>query len=169
MGLQLADQFRHNRKQVTDEADICDVSTDFTLRMPDASTTTVTLPRYRCGIVISTAGDPRSSMDELMESMAGRHGWAGGVWKFRAGHMPAPVFDMDESWLARPLGADGTTDGGPTLQFSNGTPRDQKVNRVTGSCVDPSQRYQVLPFPAVEDATLISDEGAVATSLLSHD
>ena len=146
---------------IADEADICDVSTDFTLRMPDTTTTTVTLPRYRCGIVISTAGDPRSSMDEIMESMAGRHGWAGGVWKFRAGHMPAPVFDMDESWLARPLGADGTTDGGPTLQFSNGTPRDQKVNRVTGSCVDPSQRYQVLPFPAVEDATLISDDGAV--------
>ena len=46
--------------------------------MPDDSTTTVTLPRYRCGIVVSTAADPRANMDEIMETMAGRWGWAGG-------------------------------------------------------------------------------------------
>ena len=145
---------------VSTEADFCDTSTDFTLRASDGSTSTATLPRYRCGIVISTAGDPRGAMDEILESMAGRSGWAGGVWRFRAGRMPAAVFDMDQSWLARRLQEDGTPEPGPTLQFSNGVAREAKVNRVTGSCVDPAQRYQVLPFPAIEDATLIATEGA---------
>ena len=145
---------------VSTEAEFCDTSTDFTLRASDDTTSTVTLPRYRCGIVISTAGDPRGAMDEILESMAGRSGWAGGVWRFRAGRMPAAVFAMDQSWLARKLQEDGTPEPGPTLQFSNGVAREAKVNRVTGSCVDPAQRYQVLPFPAIEDATLIATEGA---------
>lgn len=145
---------------VSTEADFCDTSTVFTLRDADDTTSTVTLPRYRCGIVISTAGDPRGAMDEILESMAGRSGWAGGMWRFRAGRMPASAFAMDQSWLARKLQEDGTPEPGPTLQFSNGVAREAKVNRVTGSCVDPAQRYQVLPFPAIEDATLIATEGA---------
>ena len=38
--------------------------------------------------------------------------------------------------------------------------RNTSVNRVTGTCVDDSQRYQALPFPAVQDATLIANEGS---------
>jgi hypothetical protein len=145
---------------VATEADFCDTSTVFTLRAVDNTTSTVTLPRYRCGIVISTAGDPKAAMEDILESMAGRAGWAGGVWQFRAGRMPASVADMGPSWLARRLQEDGTPEPGPTLSFTNGVPRETKVNRVTGSCVDPAQRYQVLPFPAVEDAVLIASEGA---------
>lgn len=144
---------------VATEADECDVSTDFTLRKPDTTTSVVTLPRYRCGMVVSTAADPRESMNELLESMAGRAGWAGGVWRFRAGRAPAAVFDLDESWLARRTQGDGTLETGPTLQFTNGVPREQKLNRVTGTCVDPDQRYQGLPFPGIEDAVLIAADG----------
>lgn len=145
---------------MAEAADVCDTSTEFTLRV-GASTSTVTLPRYRCGITISTAGDPREAMNEIVESMAGRSGWAGGSWRLKAGHMPTPVFDISESWLARPVQADGRTDTGPVIQFTNGVPREQKVNRVTGSCVNPAERYQVLPFPAVQDSVLITAEGAV--------
>ncbi len=144
---------------VATEAAFCDTSTTFTLRKADDTTDAVTMARYRCDIVVSTAGDPRGAMDEILESMAGRSGWAGGVWKFRAGRMPSSVFAMDQSWLAKRLQDDGTVESGPTLQFSNGVPRDGKVNRITGSCVDADQRYQVLPFPAIEDATLIASEG----------
>ena len=145
---------------VSDEADFCDTETDFTLRKSDGSTSITTLPRHRCGMVISTASDPSASMNEILASMAARSGWAGGVWRFRAGRMPASVFDMDQSWLARRLQDDGTPEPGPTLQFSNGVQRQNKVNRVTGVCVDPAQRYQVLPFPAVEDSVLIAAEGS---------
>lgn len=147
---------------VVEAANFADTSTDFTVRMPDTSTTDITLPRYRCGIVIASDSDPREAMQGILGSMAGRHGWDGGVWRFKAGMMPASVFDMDQTWLARPT-VDGKPTGEPTLQFLNGIPRDQKVNRVAGRCVDSAQRYQVLPFPAVEDATLIAAEGQTYT------
>ena len=147
---------------VVEAANFADTSTDFTVRMPDTSTTDITLPRYRCGIVIASDSDPREAMQGILGSMAGRHGWDGGVWRFKAGMMPASVFDMDQTWLARPT-VDGKPTGEPTLQFVNGIPRDQKVNRVAGKCVDSAQRYQVLPFPAVEDATLIAAEGQTYT------
>ena len=138
-------------------ANVCDESVDF----PVTGAPAVTLPRYRAGIVISTAADPRESMNELVEAMAGRHGWAGGTWRLMAGHMPAPVFAMDEAWLARRIGVDGGIEPGPTIAFTNGVPRGEKVNRVSGRCVDPAQRWQVLPFPAVEDPVLIAREGSV--------
>jgi hypothetical protein len=145
---------------VATEANFCDTSTLFTLRAADGTTNTVTLPRYRCGITISTAGQPRAAMDDILQTMAGRSGWAGGVWRFRCGRMPTSVADMGASWLARRLQEDGTPEPGPTMQFTNGVPREQKVNRVTGVCVDPDQRYQVLPFPAIQDSVLIAAEGS---------
>ncbi len=145
------------RADVVQAANVCDQSVDF----PVTGAEPVTLPRYRCGIVISTAADPRESMNEIIESMAGRHGWAGGVWRMMAGHMPAPVFNMTQDWLARRMQPDGAMEPGPTIQFSNGQSREAKVNRVSGRCVDPAQRFQVLPFPAVEDPVLIEREGQV--------
>lgn len=142
-------------------ADVCDVSTDFTLRKSPTVTEVVTLARYRCGIVIPTDGDPRAAMDDIFEAMAGRWGWAGGTWRMRAGHMATPVWDMQPQWVAQRLGPDGLpADGNPVVQWSSGVPRENKVNRVAGRCVDPDQRWQLLPFPAVEDAVLIAAEGA---------
>lgn len=151
-----------DEEQVAQEADACDIETDFTLRLPNLTTQTVTLPRYRSGIVIPTDADPRQMMDEIMESMAGRDGWEGGRWYFRAGRMPAPVGVLDQSWLARPIGPNGLDDGRATVRFSNGVQRQERVNRITGSCVVPSERYQLLEFPAVEDAVLIGRFGEVS-------
>lgn len=143
-------------------ADVCDVSTTFTMRLPDDSTEDVTMPRYRSGIVIPTDADPKAMMDEIIESMAGRQGWAGGIWRMRAGAMATPVWAMDSSWIAQRLDAEGNATGGAVVRISNGVPRDAKVNRVAGTCVDRMQRYQVLPFPAVEDPVLIAAEGEYA-------
>lgn len=140
-------------------AAVCDVGTVFTLRKSDGSTSTVTLPRYSCGIVIKSDSDPRASMDEIIETMAGRLGWAGGVLRLRAGTVAAPVFTLQPGWLAQRLGNDGRPQPEPVVRMSNGITRDQKVNRVSGRCIDPDQRYQVLPFPAVQDAVLIAAEG----------
>ena len=141
-------------------ATACDISTGFTLRKADGSTSVVTLPRHQSGIVIPTDADPRAMMDEIMEAMAGRNGWAGGTWRMRAGTMASSVWAMDASWIAQRLDSTGNADGTAVVRISNGVQRDSKVNRVSGACVDSTQRYQVLPFPAIEDAVLIAAEGA---------
>jgi hypothetical protein len=140
-------------------ADACDVETVFTERFPDNSTETVTLPRHRCGITISLDGDPRSAMDDIMASMGGRWGWAGGTWRFRAAVMSEPVFSLSDAVLAYRLDENGQIDDEPVIRAVAGTPREQRATRVTGSCVMPQERWQVLPFPAVEDPVLIAKDG----------
>jgi hypothetical protein len=139
-------------------ADVCDLSTAFTLTAPGGGTRTVTLPRYRCGITIPADADHGQSMAAILATMAGRDGWPGGVWRFRAGHMATPVAAIDESWLV--MGQEnGESDGDAVISAVQALPREQRINRVTGRCVDPSQRYQMLPFPAVEDAVLVAAKG----------
>lgn len=138
-----------------DAADFCDTSTLFTLGVDD-----VTLERYRCGIVLSTDADPRQNMNAIMESMAGRWGWAGGTLRMRCGRMATAVWAMDESWIAHQVGNGGQASDSPVVRITNGVPREEKVNHVAGTCVDPDQRYQALPYPAVRDEVLIAADGA---------
>ena len=142
-------------------ANVCDLSTVFPMRNAAGVLTNVTLPRYRCGIVIDLTGDPRAAMDEIFETMAGKWGWAGGTWRMRAGTSAAPVFAMDQSWLAQRMGPDNVPEPTSVMRISNGTSRENKVNAVSGRCVDQDQRWQTLPFPAVRDTTLIAAEGRV--------
>lgn len=136
-----------------------DIETTFTVRQADGSTTTVTLPRYRCGIVIPDGSDPREAMDDIMDTMAGKWGWAGGTWRFRCGVSAAPVFALTPDWVAQRLDAQGEPVGGAVVKISNGVAREGKLNTITGSCVDSDQRWQVLPFPAVIDPVLVAREG----------
>lgn len=142
---------------------ICAASTVFTMRLPDTSTTTATLPRYRCGMVC-TGEDPRGEMDAIIESMNGRLAWAGGELRMRAGAKATAAFAINSEWFMQPVQA-GEVDTGPVIQAAQAVQRDQRINRVTGQCVDPAQRYQMLPFPAVEDAVLIAAKGERTTEL----
>lgn len=142
-------------QDVIDAADECDVSTVFTLGADD-----YTLERYRCGIVISSAADPRQSMGDIMETMAGRWGWAGGTLRMRCGRMATPAWAMDQSWVAQQVGQGGQVAAGSVVKITNGVPREDKVNHVSGTCIDPAQRYQALPYPAVRDDVLIAADGA---------
>lgn len=146
-----------NTADVMAAANACDVSTTFTLT--GGSTGSVTLPRYRCGIVIPTDADPLQAMDDIMASMNGRYAWSGGVLRMRAGVLNTTAFSMDDSWLVEKVNARGQADGEPIITAAQAYTRAQRVNRISGTCVDPDQRYQMLPFPAVEDATLISAKG----------
>lgn len=141
------------------DANVCDTSTAFTLRKPGGSTEVVTLPRYRAGMVASTDADPRQVWGELLEAMAGRFGWQGGTLRVRCGALRPAVADIDESWVFRAAG-DGAGRDDAHVRIANGTAREAKVNAVTGSCVDPSQRWQVLPFPRVADPVLIARQGS---------
>ena len=142
-------------QDVIDAANFCDTSTTFTLGADD-----YTLERYRCGIVISSAADPRSAMGDIMETMAGRWGWAGGTLRMRCGRMATPAFALDETWVAQQVGQGGQASAGPVVRISNGVPREERVNSVAGTCIDPAQRYQALPYPTVSDDVLIAADGA---------
>lgn len=140
------------------DADVCDVATEFTLRAAGGATSTVDLPRYRCGYVVPTDGSPRQAFEEILESMAGRWGWGGGLLRMRAGAMRAAVDTIDQGWIWQRV-EDGQASAEPYVRIINGVPRENKLNAVSGTCVDPSQRWQALPFPAVRDAVLIAAEG----------
>lgn len=140
-------------------ANACDVATAFTLRPVGGSPTVVNLPRYRSGCVIPLGSDPREAMDEIIEAMAGRWGWAGGEWRLRAGALAATVDTVTPAWLAQRLGSDGAPEGEALVSITNGIPRDQRINRISGRCVNPDERWQVLPFPAVQDNVLIAAKG----------
>lgn len=140
-------------------ADACDVSTNFTLRMPDQSTQPYVSARHRVGTVIPLDSAPAEAWDELVRAMCGKWGWAGGELRVRAGARAATAFTLTESWVAQPLDETGSAGQEPVVRISNGTPRDDRVNRVAGSCMNPDERYQVLPFPAIEDAALIALDG----------
>lgn len=146
----------YSTADITAAATACDVSTVFPL-----STGNVTLPRYRCGITISAEADHAEAMDSIMETMAGRHGWSGGVWRMRAGALKATATSIDQTWLVNDSEG-GRPNTEPVISAVQTVPRTQQTNRVTGACVDPSQRYQVLPFPAVEDSVLVAAHGTRA-------
>lgn len=143
---------------ITAAADACDVSTTFTLRKPDGSTETVTLPRYRGGMTIPDDADHGEAMDALVQAMNGRHGWAGVVWRVRAGALATPVATVTRDWLVQDLSG-GRPGDDPVITAVQSVPRAQRFNRVSGKCIDPSQRYQLLPFPAVQDAVLVAAKG----------
>lgn len=144
-------------------ADVCDVSTVFTLRKADDSTEDVTLPRYRCGIVV-TGENPRAEMDAIVETMAGRWAWSGGQLRIRAGAMADPVATIDSTWYMQDA-TGGEIGGDAVISGANTVTRDQRINRVSGSCVDPDQRWQVLPYPAVSDDVLIASKGLRAAEV----
>ncbi len=139
-------------------ADVCDVSTGFVLTATGGGTTTETLPRYRCGITISAEADHAEAMGAIMETMAGGYAWAGGIWRMRAGAMVSPVATITEDWLVQDT-RNGKASDEPVITAVQTITRAQRFNRVTGSCVDPDQRYQLLPFPAIQDDALVTAKG----------
>lgn len=141
-------------------ANQCDISTTFTLRMPDTSTTSVTLPRHRCGITISSDADPKAVMDSIVDTMAGEWAFDGPELRLRAGVKASSVASIDQTWLVEayePGQEDEERD--PVISSTRSITREQRWNRVVGKCVDPAQRYQFLPYPAVSDTTLVSAKG----------
>lgn len=140
-------------------ADVCDVSTAFTVTNTGGGTSTVTLPRYRCGMTIPADADHGQALASLMQTMAGRDAWPSGAYRFRAGHMRAAVATIDETWLVSKLKPDGSMEEDPVVSVVHALPREQRINFVSGSCVDEAQRYQMLPYPAVKDSVLIAAKG----------
>ena len=149
----------YSMADVFSEANACDTSTVFTLTATGGGTSTVTLPRFRSGITVTSDTAPPQGLAAILETMAGDYGWAGGLFRFRAGRLGTSVFAMDTSWMVQGVDDGGEPDGESVISAVQALPREQRVNRVTGRCVDAVQRYQMLPFPDVEDAVLIAAKG----------
>ena len=54
-------------------------------------------PLYQCGIVCPLDADPSLTLGEIVESMGGQWGWAGGKLTLRAGVYRAPVAAIDKA------------------------------------------------------------------------
>jgi hypothetical protein len=153
--LQVADV---HTADVISAANASDASTTFTLRKSDGTTTTATLPRHRAGIVISDDADHAQSMAEIVEAMGGQTAVAGGVLRMRAAEMRASVATITQDWLVRDVEG-GEASGDAVISAVQTVPSTRRYNYVSGTCVDPAQRYQALPFPAVQDAVLVAAKG----------
>lgn len=139
-------------------ANACDTSTAFVLRKPDGSASTVTRPLYHGFITIPDDADKAQSMAALVDAMAGREGWAGGQWRLRAGVLGSTVATISQDWLVNAISS-GQPDEEPVISAVQSVQRTARYNFVSGRCTDPDQRYQLLPFPAVQDAVLVAAKG----------
>lgn len=139
-------------------ANACDTSTAFVLRKPDGSTSTVTRALYHGGVTIPDDADKAAAMASLVDTMGGREGWAGGQWRLRAGVLGTAVATITQDWLVN-VNSGGQPDDEPVITAVQSIPRTQRINFVSGKCTDPDQRYQLLPFPAVQDPVLVAAKG----------
>jgi hypothetical protein len=139
-------------------ANVCDTITAFVLRKPDGSTGTVTRALFHGGITIPDDADKPAAMASLVDAMAGRAGWSGGQWRLRAGVLGASVATITQDWLVN-NNTGGRPDDEPVISAVQSVPRTSRINRVSGRCTDPDQRYQLLPFPAVQDPVLVAAKG----------
>lgn len=110
---------------------------------------TTNLPLYTCGIVASLEADPWQTFQEMVESMAGKTGWAGGLLRVVAGVYRAPVATITEDWIS---------DAG-AVRIVPEPPTDEAVNIYRPTLADKAQAYTVVQAPEVRAATYITADG----------
>lgn len=125
-------------------ANACDVSTTFTTTAGNE-----VRPLYECGIVCPLDADPSETMEEIVESMAGKWGWAGGKLTLRAGVIRAAVADITEAWVSDKQAINILPQAG-TADLIN-------VQRPT--IADADQDYVAAPTAEVRYAAAITADG----------
>jgi len=103
--------------------------------------------RYTCNGTIDLNGTPKQLLSALLQSMGGTPIFTEGVWKIYAAAYQTPLeTTLDETWL----------NGG--ISFSVGPNKNDRINTMTGTYVDPDDHWAVKGFPAVTSATYIADD-----------
>lgn len=133
-----------NEAAFTSAANACDVSTNF---VTDSGTEV--RPLYQCGIVCPLDADPSQTLDEIVEAMAGRWGWAGGELTLRAGVYRAPVASIDKDWLTTMR----------AVEIVGQTPTADLVNIMRPSFADAAQDYVAAPAAAVTYTAAVTADG----------
>lgn len=77
-------------------ANACDVSHTYT----DSAGTSTTRAMFKCGYVAKLDVSPETHLAELVESMGGKWGWAGGRLRVRAGAYQAPVMTLTDACIS---------------------------------------------------------------------
>lgn len=131
--------------QINAAANACDVSTVFNL----AGGGSETRPLYQCGIVCGLDVNPDVWMDEIVESMAGRWGWAGGKIALVAGTYRAPVETITEDWIS---------DQGE-IEIVPQPSRNELVNVYRPSFFDAAQAYVQVPGSEIRSSSYITIDG----------
>jgi hypothetical protein len=125
-------------------ANACD--TDSTFTTADGP---VTIDTYRCGIVCRTDQDPWMTMGEIVESMAGRIGWSGGLLTWKAGMYSAPVETITEDWLG----------GQREIKIVPEPPTEEAINVYRPTISDEEQDYVAIPTGEVRATGYITADG----------
>lgn len=125
-------------------ANACDISTSFS-----TPTGAVVQPLFQCGIVCPLDGKPDDALSEIVESMAGKWGWAGGQLSVVAGAYRSPVFTITEDMIS---------DAGSIKIVPQG-PRVDLVNIIKATISDSAQNYVSAVMPQVRSAAYIAADG----------
>lgn len=125
-------------------ANACDVDTTFS-----APSGNVTMDTYQAGIVCKLDADPSATLSEMVEAMAGRWGFSGGVLTLVAGATRGTVATITEDWI---------TDASQ-ITITPAPPRSELVNAYRPNISNRLNKYQAEPAPPVIASTYVTDDG----------
>jgi hypothetical protein len=105
-------------------------------------------PRYACNGVITLSEVPKTIIEGLLTSFAGRCAFSGGSWRIHAGAWRAPSVALT---------ADHVREAGLTL--ATRVTMSSNFNGVRGQFVSPQNDWQPDDFPAYASAAYLAEDG----------
>jgi hypothetical protein len=105
-------------------------------------------PRYACNGVITLSEVPKTIIQGLLSSFAGRCAFSGGSWRIHAGAWRAPSVTLT---------ADHVREGGLTL--ATRVTMSMSFNGVRGQFVSPENDWQPDDFPAYASDVYLAEDG----------
>ena len=122
-------------------ANACDVMTSF------AGATAI--KTFTAGIVCRSDQAPDDNLNEIVEAMAGRWGFASGQLRVRAGNYRAPVASITEDWLS----------GAEDISIVPEPQADEAVNVLRPTIADAAVNYTATPTKPVRADAYITLDG----------
>lgn len=110
-------------------------------------TFTATERRYTVNGVVNLDDSPEDIISVFRESMAGTVAYIGGKWTMVAGAYQTPTYTIDEGVLVGPV------------EFTPKISRQDRFNTVKGFILTHRNRWQAADYPAVSDASYVSEDG----------
>jgi hypothetical protein len=107
-----------------------------------------TEPRYACNGVISLSEPPKTIIEGMLSSFAGRCAFSGGSWRIHAGAWAAPSVALN---------SDHVREGGLTL--ATRVTMSSNFNAVRGQFVSPENNWQPDDFPAYASDVYLAEDG----------
>ena len=102
--------------------------------------------RYSCNGTVDTQNSPREILTQLLTSLQGSLVYQNGKWTIYAGEYRTPTITLDEDDMVGPV----------KVQVK--VSRRELFNGVKGVFVSPVDNYQPTDFPAVSNATYLTED-----------